>query len=238
MDGKGFLPFVLILSAFTAGNALAFDSRPDVTVCASGDTVTGLDVSDFDPNTNWPAVQSTGRVFTFVKATEGSTFINRDFASDWVAAKNSGFIRGAYHFYHPNIDAAKQANIFLKTMGTLASSDLPPMFDWEISGGVSAEVQIQGALLWLAQVEAATGKTPIIYVAPKFWKALGDTSAFAHYPLFIANYEVSCPNIPAPWTTWSFWQQGLGPIDGIQANSGDLDVFNGSLAQLQQFAQQ
>jgi lysozyme len=233
-DGIGFLPLLLFL--FISMHAHAFEERPDVTVCAKGEMVTGLDVSDFDPDTNWSVVQATGRVFTFIKATEGDTFHNRYFTSDWKAAKASGFLRSPYHFFRPNIDAAKQAVYFLKKIGTLALGDLPPMFDWEISEGVPTEKQIRGALLWLAQVESATHKTPIIYVAPKFWRTLRDTRAFARYPLFIANYEVSCPDIPAPWTTWTFWQQGTGPIDGVQANSGDLDVFNGSFEQLEEFS--
>jgi lysozyme len=234
MDGKGFLLSLVLL--FSSLPSFASDAGPDVTVCASGNTVSGLDVSDFDPGTNWPVVQAGGNVFTFIKATEGATFVNGDFASDWMAAKNSGLIRSAYHFFHPSIDPTRQANSFLATVGRLASDDLPAMFDWEISGNESAAIQKSRALLWLAQVESATGKTPIIYTNPSFWKTLGDTSDFARYPLFIANYEVSCPNIPAPWTTWAFWQYRLGPLDGVQADTVDLDVFNGSIDQLQGFS--
>lgn len=145
-------------------------------------------------------------------------------------------IRGAYHYFHPSADPVQQANLFLSTIGTLESRDLPPVLDWEETDGVALSVVIQNALVWLAQVETATRKLPVIYVSPSFYNHLGNPAQFSKYPLFIANYEVSCPALPPPWNNWTFWQQGSGPVSGVQATAVDLDLFNGSLGQLQAFA--
>jgi lysozyme len=85
-------------------------------------------------------------------------------------------------------------------------------------------------------VEAATGKRPIIYAGPAFFNALGNPQEFAEYPLFIANYDVTCPDIPPPWGGWTFWQSGdSSKVSGVVSDA-DSDVFNGSSEQLLQFA--
>jgi lysozyme len=209
---------------------------PNQRICADSTTTPGTDVSDHDPGTDWPTVKTTQN-FAIVKATEGVTFTNILFASDWAAIKNVGMIRGAYHYFHPNDDPTAQAEFFLKTVGTLGADDLPAILDWEISGGETAAVQISRALTWLQFVEAATGKTPMVYFGPSFYNSLGNPIEFARYPLYIANYDETCPDIPPPWTKWTFWQlDDQGSIDGIQSPSADLDQFNGSAEQLLQFA--
>jgi lysozyme len=212
-------------------------NAPNENICAGAEALSGLDVSDDQPNTNWQSVHSAGKSFALVKATEGTTFTNPDFATDWAALKTVGMIRGAYHYFHPSLDPLSQANYYLSKIGTLSAGDLPPMFDWEETDGLSASAQIAAAVVWLTRVESVTGKTPMIYVDPSFWNALGNPIEFASYPLFIANYEVACPQIPPPWSTFTFWQQGSGHVAGVQTNAVDLDLFNGNEAQLESFAE-
>jgi lysozyme len=147
----------------------------------------------------------------------------------------AGVLRGAYHFFHASDNPTQQAQFYLKTIGTLADNDLPPMLDWEINDGQSAATNIANAKIWLQLVQAATGKVPVIYTGPSFWNSLGNPQGFEQYPLFIAHYDVSCPDVPPPWSNWTFWQTGLGPQAGV-SNDADLDVFNGSPAELLNFA--
>jgi GH25 family lysozyme M1 (1,4-beta-N-acetylmuramidase) len=56
--------------------------------------------------------------------------------------------------------------------------------------------------------------------------------------LWIANYGVSSPSIPAPWASsgYAFWQySSTGSVPGITGNC-DLDTFNGSMTSLLKFA--
>ena len=72
----------------------------------------------------------------------------------------------------------------------------------------------------------------MIYSAPGFWDALPTTTQFGGDVLWVANWEVSCPDTPTPWTAWQFWQYAdNGTVPGI-TGAVDLDKFNGSLAQL------
>jgi lysozyme len=211
-------------------------TAPNENICPTTSAQNGIDVSDDQPGTDWSSVQVAGKKFAFVKATEGTSFTNPDFSADWTALKTLGVTRGAYHYFHPDLDPISQSDYFLSAIGTLAASDLPPVLDWEETDGVSVATEIANALLWLARVESMSGKVPMIYVDPSFWNALGNPVQFARYPLFIANYEVSCPEIPPPWNTWTFWQQGSGTVAGVKAIV-DLDLFNGNQAQLTHFAQ-
>jgi lysozyme len=214
-------------------------SDPNLTVCAGSSTLKGVDVSDYDLNTNWPSVKSGGLAFTIIKASEGITFVNPLFSGDWVAASAAGLIRGAYHFYHPGDDPLSQANTFLATMGKLAATDLPPVLDWEVSDGVSAATQINNAKVWLQAVEAATGKIPIIYVGVSYWNGLGNPQGFERYPLYLAEYQVTCPHVPPPWSTWSIWQPAdTNPVQGVSTAKADQDIFEGTLADLLSFANQ
>src|SRR3989304_316015 len=60
---------------------------------------------------------------------------------------------------------------------------------------------------------------------------------FKQYPLWIANYGVTKPLVPKPWTEWTFWQftdKGDGSIYGVESKNIDLNYFNGDLASFRQ----
>jgi hypothetical protein len=79
-------------------------------------------------------------------------------------------------------------------------------------------------------MQAATGMTPMLYMSPSFAPYAG--TGFGGHPLWIANWGAACPSVPAPWSTWAFWQTSdMGTIPGIPATV-DLDEFNGPLAEL------
>jgi hypothetical protein len=65
---------------------------------------------------------------------------------------------------------------------------------------------------------------------------LASPRGFAGYPLFVANWGVSCPDLPPAWRTWKAWQwSATGSVPGI-AGATDLDVFNGGIKQLASWA--
>ena len=223
------------LRAFELSRPAAVTSPPSA--CPVTVSVGGIDVSNFNPGTDWPTVARTGRGFAVVKATEGLTMVNKQFARDWAGIKAAGLVRGAYHFFLPDRDPVAQAQSFLSTVGTLRAGDLAPILDWENPTGRTAAEQIAAAIQWLNVVEAATKRVPIIYVSPAYVNALGNPPQFARYPLFLAHYGVSCPRPPAPWTGWTFWQYAMtGAVAGVPGDHVDQDLFNGTAADLARFA--
>jgi GH25 family lysozyme M1 (1,4-beta-N-acetylmuramidase) len=77
--------------------------------CATGATLKGVDVSVYDGNVDWTQVKSSGGAFGIAKATEGASFTDSEFATNWPAMKSAGVVRSAYHFFHCDSDPTTQA---------------------------------------------------------------------------------------------------------------------------------
>jgi MYXO-CTERM domain-containing protein len=219
----------------------------------STNTVQGIDVSDDQGTINWSQVAASGRSFAYAKATQGNYYQASTFAANWAGMKAAGVIRGAYHFVDGTVNGTAQADYFLDYIGggvanPFAATDLPPMLDWECNaascygGGTSPPVSAAAYATvvqdFIAEVLLRTGKTTLIYTYQSFWTGLNPPGAWQNDPLDFAWPNSGCPPVPAPWTTWTVWQWdvlGSGQVPGVNA-ACDVDVFNGTLAQLTQFA--
>lgn len=204
--------------------------------------VWGLDVSHYQGTVHWASVAQKGYKFAFIKATEGDTWTDPRFRTNWRGAKAAGLVRGAYHYYEPGRDPQQQAEHFLSTVWPgsgqplLAPGDLPPVLDIETTGGWSSEEVVREIQGWLSLVQQRTLRIPILYTNRGFWDGLR-TLQFSGYPLWVAEYGAAAPSpLPAGWQQWSFWQHSqTGRIQGIQGDV-DLNLFRGSLQDLQQMA--
>ena len=113
-----------------------------------GFDIHGIDVSHYQEDIDWEVVRNasldTAPVsFVFIKATEGVSLLDENFNLNFYEAKQNGLIRGAYHFFIPNIDARAQARFFLKQVH-LEPGDLPPVLDVEKAGDLTVP-QLQKA---------------------------------------------------------------------------------------------
>ncbi|HEY2747459.1 MAG TPA: GH25 family lysozyme [Polyangia bacterium] len=205
-------------------------------VCAAGDVVQGIDVSHYDGTIDWAMVKASGVDFAFMKATEGTTFVDPEFATNWKAAGDAGVIRGGYHFFHPMDDPAAQADFFVATAGVPATGDLPLALDLETTDSVSNAEVASATAAFLARVQADTGRVPVVYTSERFWTSFsGPATGFDQYALWDAQWTTACPNMPSAWPGWTFWQySATGTVPGVSGMANvDLDQFNGSLAALQ-----
>jgi lysozyme len=212
---------------------------PEVTtfgiVMPKGYSIHGIDVSKHQGRIDWQRIsrmQENGiRIsFVFIKATEGITRQDDQFKENWQKAAEAGLIRGAYHFYYPSRDAAKQAANLIKML-RLKPGDLPPVVDVETSNGRSSGQIQKGLKQFLGILEKKYGVKPILYTNTSFYKRFLSGS-FDSYPLWIAGYYdherfYSEFNVP-----WSFWQHSeSGRADGIRGKV-DFNVFRGNRAKL------
>ncbi len=199
------------------------------TICAGAKTLNGLDVSHYDGTVDWTKVAASGRVFAVAKATEGDTFVDPEFATNWAGMKKAGVIRSAYHFFHSTDDPVTQAEQFLSTMGPLEPGDLPPSLDLEVNDGSPPDTVTSTTIAWLDHVAAATHTKPILYTSASFvTDSMGNPPGLEdHATLWVAHWDVPCPNVPAPFTSFAFWQTGSDDVPGDVAGPADVDVFNG-----------
>jgi len=200
--------------------------------------VAGIDLSHHNGFVDFTKLSAGGLVFAFVKASEGRFTKDPLYAANYTGLKQNQILRGAYHFFYPQLDAQAQASNFLSVVTQLNAGDLPPVLDVEVSGEQSPSAIAAAMQQWLNAVQQNLGRTPIIYTAAGFWNAaLGGTTSFATYPLWVAEYTGnSSPRLPNGFTDYIFWQYSeSGSVPGIAGNV-DLDQFNGSLADLNQLA--
>ncbi|MBV4215638.1 MULTISPECIES: glycoside hydrolase family 25 protein [Bacteroides] len=196
--------------------------------------VHGIDISHYQGKIDWELLTHNREAqfpihFIFLKATEGGDHGDDTFTQNFGQARKYGFIRGAYHYFIPKTDARKQADFFIRTV-QLAKGDLPPVLDVETTGKQSPQELKTAVKTWLDRVEAHYGVKPILYTSYKFKKRYLSDSIFNAYPYWIAHYYVDSVRYEGKW---HFWQHtDVGTVPGIEKEV-DLNVFNGTLEELQ-----
>ncbi|MEU8895392.1 glycoside hydrolase family 25 protein [Nocardia sp. NPDC048505] len=188
---------------------------------------------------DWFAVRHAGYEFAMVKATEGLHYVNPHYVTDSVIMRMAGVARGTYHYARPELAPEAQAALYSTVvLGQNGALDLPPVLDLETSGGLPPEALIDWTQRYLNTVQSLTGRVPIIYTYPNFWKtAMANTNQFTRYPLWIADYRGNpAPEVPGGWPAWTFWQTtDSGSIPGIPARV-DLNVYSGAQGDFARFA--
>ncbi|MBC6991881.1 MULTISPECIES: glycoside hydrolase family 25 protein [Hymenobacter] len=194
----------------------------------SGYSVHGIDVSAYQGRIDWKLVASHDVRFAFIKATEGVTLRDPRFAGNWRGARAAGIYRGAYHFFQPNYDGARQANLFVRTV-PLAPGDLPPVLDVEAPEFHDVSIMRRNIDTWLRLVERHYGVRPILYSNYSFYKR-HLAGHFDKYPLWLAHYEVDSPSLPREkWIIWQHSDEAYVP--GIRGTV-DFNVYQGSFNSL------
>lgn len=183
--------------------------------------------------------------FVICKATEGVSFRDSKFASNWAILKEKKVVRGAYHFYHCDLNPKQQAQFFAKTImenDSINIGQLPPVLDLENSSMDSncgdLKTAQQNVLIFLKEVQSITGRIPMIYTNKSTGNKYLNTKDFANYPLWVAAYtnELTASYIPTAWNSqWTIWQRSESY--SYQGAHFDFDVFNGSRLELRKFIQ-
>ncbi|HEX8804211.1 MAG TPA: GH25 family lysozyme, partial [Acidimicrobiales bacterium] len=78
--------------------------------------LTGPDVSHWQKVVDWPSVARQGHAFAWCKATEEVGFVDDFFARNYPGIRDTGMVRGAYHFLRREWSAADQAEHYVRTV--------------------------------------------------------------------------------------------------------------------------
>lgn len=180
---------------------------------------------------HWASAADDGPSFAFIKATEGTGPANHHYEADIQEARAAGMAVGSYHKARPATDPLVQARAFANRVQAAGGPQLPPVLDIETDEGLNPDELVGWTRDFLEETRHLTGRTPMIYTYPSFWKDKTDNStAFAGYPLWLAEYDKSEPTRPLPggWNEWLFWQHAdNGEVPGFSGDV-DLNVFAGS----------
>ncbi|RKN05193.1 GH25 family lysozyme [Streptomyces radicis] len=201
--------------------------------------VQGIDVSHWQGSINWGSVRGFGIQFAWMKATEGTSFRDSSFNTNYPAAHAAGVIRGAYHFARPNVSSgAVQANYFASNGGAWSRDNLtlPGVLDIEANPyGASCYGLSQTAMRnWITDFyntyKARTTRDVVIYTSPGWWNSCtGSWNGMAsRSPLWVAHWTTGSPTLPGGFGVWTAWQYtSTGSVSGVSGNV-DRNKFNGS----------
>ncbi|MEV6824219.1 lysozyme [Amycolatopsis sp. NPDC051102] len=202
----------------------------------------GHDVSGHQGPIDWPATAAAGAKFSYVKATEGTGFVNPQFGQQYDGAHAAGIIRGAYHFARPDVSGgAEQAEYFIANGGGWQGdgTTLPGALDIEYNpyGDVCYGKNAADMTTWIADFTrtylAKVKRSALIYTSTAWWKqCTGNTGRFGDTnPLWLARYAPAIGELPAGWDKQSIWQ--FARTGGLP---GDQNYYNGPLGRVQALA--
>jgi len=201
--------------------------------------IQGIDVSRYQGRIDWASVRSAGTQFAFIKATEGGSLVDERFAENWQGARQAGVSRGAYHFMFWCRAADEQAVWFRRTVPN-DSDALPPVLDleWNAQSRTCPRRLPRGEALamvkvMLQEMEAHTGKRPIIYTDVTFHRDVleGELPEYPHWVRSVAA-EPHERYANRPWLMWQY--SAAGRVPGIQTDV-DLNTFYGGSAEWAKF---
>ncbi len=203
----------------------------ELPACIDGPTTPGIDVSYYQETIDWKRVHRAGMRFAFIRVSDGLTVLDSMFKRNWAGAKQAKLLRGVYQHFRPDETAVAQADLMIAAIER-DRGELPPVIDVEVTGGRSPAQIATAVRAWVARVRARLSVEPMIYTSPDFWRDEVGGADLSTQPLWVAHYTKECPRVPAPWTTWTFWQHSkTGQVPGI-SGPVDFDVLSGNLESL------
>ncbi len=194
--------------------------------------IRGVDVSAYQGEIDWQILSQQGISFAFIKATEGSKYVDPRFSYNWEQAGKTDLRVGAYHFFSFDSAAQTQAANFIQTVPPMPGM-LPPVIDVELYGEKKStppdrETVLPELKLMLAQLEEAYGVKPIIYATMTAYQLyLADN--LAEYDIWIR--DILCKPKLSDGRGWRFWQYtDRARLKGYQGEERyiDMNIFSGT----------
>lgn len=209
------------------------------TFSAKNYPVKGIDVSSYQGEMEWEQFQKQGIKFAFVKATEGSAFVDKYFETNWKDAENTNLRIGAYHFFSYDSEGKTQAQNFIKTV-PMNKQALPPVIDVEFYGDKEKNPpnrsQVEKELHTMVKMlEEHYGKRVILYTTKKAYD-LYIKNSFEQCDIWIRDVYTK-PSL-SDKRTWTFWQ--YTDRERLNGYSGDekfidVNVFNGNEKEFEEY---
>ncbi len=194
--------------------------------------VRGVDVSSYQGEIDWETLSSQGIQFAFIKATEGSSYVDPYFSTNYQKAQTTSLRIGAYHFFSYDSPGLSQAQNFIFNVPAIPNM-LPPVVDVEFYGDKeenlpdATETQAQLDDL-LSGLENHYGVKPILYATEKSY-SLYLANRYDSYDIWIRNV-ITSPTL-SDGRDWTFWQYtNRERLDGYDGKEEfiDMNVFYGT----------
>jgi len=143
----------------------------------------GIDVSNYQAGIDMGQAAREGFSFAFVKATEGSGYVNPSFAGQLAGASQAGMLVAAYHYLTTDPIGAQVANLT-----RVVPPGLPVIPDFEHNSG-----DIGNLRAFVDAVRAAGHSVPLVYVPQWYWSSIGSPDLSGLPPLWSSKYPTTNP---------------------------------------------
>ncbi len=189
--------------------------------------VSGLDISHHQGSIKWNIVGNKRFKFVYIKATEGASFKDKNFLTNYAGAKRAGLLVGGYHFWTFCKTAEEQIQN-LRDSVPHSVGDLVPAIDIESAygcGDENASARIKEDLKTLnEEIFKTYGTLPVIYTTREFARL--HPEIFEIENVFWLRSLVGPPMYETDWGIWQYYNGG--EVKGIDAPV-DMNVFNNRL---------
>ncbi len=170
-------------------------------------TVRGVDVSHYQGEIDWQELSKNDISFAFIKATEGSSFIDECFEYNWNEAMKTDLRIGAYHFFSFDSDGKTQAENFISNVPKVEGM-LPPVIDFEFYDDKAKNPPKKNKILpeldnMIDALYEHYGVMPIIYVTHDTYKQY-IAGGYKDCDIWIRDV-VMTPYL-SDGRDWTFWQ--------------------------------
>jgi lysozyme len=176
--------------------------------------IKGIDVSHWQNDIDWEKVKADGVQFVFVKATQGTKYVDDKFLSNVKGAVGAGLHVGAYHFatFDTVAEAKAEAKYFLSNVKGL-HLDYPLVLDLEQDkANVSNSQLTDAAVAFLEELESA-GYFAMLYTGKSFLESQLDEKRLKPYSIWVARYNDTLGRDADVWQYTS-----SGKVNGIKGN--------------------
>lgn len=201
-------------------SATASGSAPESEATAA--PIRGIDVSHHQGPIDWAKVADHGIAFAYLKASEGTGFVDPRFADNRAAAARHGIAVSGYHYFQLCSDGRAQAAHFVDVLGDSAADTLAPALDLELAGSCttppSRDVLLAEVREFLAVVDEQYTTSTVVYLYPDFEDRFGFAADLADHPQWVRRLGDRAPR--RPWQVWQYDDRGSVPgiTGGVDLN--------------------
>lgn len=177
----------------------------------------GIDVSNYQGEIDFKKVKEAGIQVVYIKASEGTYYIDPYLERNYQKAKENGLKVGLYHYVVARTEEeAKREARFFVARASGKDLDCKLAMDFETFGSLNKTEINKIGITFLREVERLSGKQAILYsnayTASNIWS--GENTK---YPLWVAEYGAERPSNSGTWKSWAGWQYAdNGRINGIR----------------------
>ncbi|MFT9848530.1 GH25 family lysozyme [Aneurinibacillus sp. REN35] len=179
--------------------------------------IKGIDVSHWNGVVDWKKVAADGVKFVFLKASEGTSYVDKTFKTNAARANAAGIHVGAYHYakFDSVAEAKAEVQHFLRTVSGVKIT-YPLVLDLEENKKKASKVVLtDAAVAFLDAIEKA-GYFAMIYAGKSFLETQLDEKRLNPYAKWIARYNSF---LGRGADIWQYTDKGK--VNGI---SGNVDM--------------